>query len=204
MCYIDPTSFTLKDKIMAWKLIEYRAVLLVHADILVIRNPSQLFTLHYSQMLAEKKSLGAVTRSMCSTGSQKQIKGKPSTAVLLLTPSTLTYLKLKKFTISHANETNPTSNLQSAVHHLFVAKQDLLYELPPEYNSNVAWKFCNAHWWNRARISILHFTLVKPWSLLSTNLLNFGSLHPWACWASGLSDLCGLWANYYHYYYHSY
>ena len=223
MCYIQPASSNgsdalsyMSNKMLAWKLTEYKALLLLDLDILVIRNPTALFTFYYSQMIESNKTLAAVGQTPClpspfqsrnDAHMAHKKKVKLSAAVLLLIPSTVTYLRMKKFAASHLlleNHTNSQSDTQSPstwlfrtlVHDVF-QKGSQFFDLPPEYNTNIIWRFCNPEWWRQAKIKLLHFTTVKPWSLLSGDLFTFNSMHPWACWASGVSDLCDIWKHYF-------
>ena len=184
VCYAQNVT-----EILVWRLGQYKAVLLVTLDTLVIRDPTSLFTTYYDRMLLSNKTLGAVSKSLCPTHSMKM---GLSTAVLLVIPSSLTYLRMVKKRILHQNYTHPHGDFGMLVRSTF-QNNDHFFELPMEYNANVKTKFCNPEWWSSAPIKILHFTMVKPWSLLSTSYWEFGKLHPWACWASGLSDACEMW-----------
>ena len=52
-------------KLKAWQLIEYRAVLLLDLDTMVMGSLTPLFTLHLPQMLRSNQSVGGVSRSPC-------------------------------------------------------------------------------------------------------------------------------------------
>ena len=186
VCYVDGQANI--TELLAWRLTQYKAVALLSLDTLMVGDPSNLFTTYFPHLLSSNKTLGAVSRSLCPSHTVL------STAVLLLIPSPLTYLRMQKKR-RHLNYTE--DDFPRLVWSVFQKRQEHEFlELPMEYNTNVKTKFCDPQWWSTAPIRILHFTLVKPWSLLSTDLWDVGKMHPWACWASGLLDVCELWKRY--------
>ena len=185
-------------KLSAWKLIEYKAILLMDLDMLVVNNPSSLFTMYYPLMQQTNKSVASISHTLCDKSLQQATEAKrvmtftslhPET--LLLIPSQTTYLHLRKR--QEPSDMGKNTTLQSfsyLVNHFF---SHAYYELPMEYNANIKWKICDPVWWHNHKTVILHFTVAKPWSFLNHNLFNFGTMHPWACWITGLSDLCNQW-----------
>jgi hypothetical protein len=171
-------------KLRAWNLVEYKAVLLLDMDTLALTDPLPLFTEHYPLMLQQNASVGGVSLRVCRS---QRIRPQ----VLLLIPSQLWYLRLRKQLFRW-----PAAGFGGTIKAVF--GNSSFYELPAIYNADAAWKHCNPRWWKEAKVSIVHFSIAKPWSLLSNDLLNLGSSHPLACWITGLSELCKVWLHYYY------
>jgi hypothetical protein len=186
-------------RLKAWALTEYKAVAIMEPDTLVVGDVSVLFTVHYEamrRMTTDKKSrnmsvVGAVQRQFTPCPPHETARRlELSTGVLLVLPSFVEYLRLRKHALT---------SRQQGLRRLLQTLP--LYPLPPELNANIAWQFCNARWWASANLRILHFTIAKPWNYDGGTGDWFAALvdtrwtaqHPWACWLTGTETLCELW-----------
>ena len=170
-------------KLKAWQLIEYRAVLLLDLDTMVMGSLTPLFTLHLPQMLRSNQSVGGVSRSPCPSHFNTSSSPPLKTGALLLVPSLKAYLRMRKGAL--LSNTTLRAILSREEH----------YELPMRFHANAVWKVCNPTWWETTRPALIHFTVAKPWAFLAPlqQWLHLGSMHPLACWATGITELCGLW-----------
>jgi len=197
-------------KFYAWKLTEYRAVVLLDLDMLVLRSPMHLFTIFFPEMVAQSKAIGAVlvpdfkpsySFLFCSqsnifyptiTLNSTQLR-KIQTELLLIIPSHKTFLYFTKRIQSNSS----LVSFKALVRHYALStprtSNNLLYELPVEYNANVTWKICHPHTWQNLRVVVLHFTVVKPWTFMHETLNFFDFSSSWYCWAIGLNDECEQW-----------
>ena len=184
-CTIQPSPW-FDNRLKAWALVEYKAILVLETDTLVVGDASFLFTKYHGLMKHKKNSsLGAVHSEAGPCPREESF----STAVLLVTPSLMEYLRLRK----HAMVKQHMSFRQLLSSHFGQS----LYGLPPEFNANIAWKHCNFQWWSHANIKILHFTIAKPWVQekvpFSFVFAKWNSQHPWACWLTSSEEMCALW-----------
>jgi hypothetical protein len=185
-------------KLAAWTLTNYKGVLLLDLDTLILRNPTAAFTTLLPLMLAENRTLGAVLdrpggeeplthlserlQSKC----QKQWRRLRTfnAGTLLLVPSLATYTDL-------------TRRLNSTLHDATLAEQGFLntvfnqtfYELPFGYNGNMRAILCEPWLWANAQdVRVLHFNVEKPWN-------------PFARWdledPHGLAPYFALWDAFY-------
>jgi hypothetical protein len=147
----------------AWALVDYKGVLLLHLNTLVVAPLGDLFTLHLPRL--NGTDVGAVSGPPCAHTTNI------STAVLLIAPSLTGYLRLRK----RQRLLGPGARLADLIR--------APHPLPPRFNADVAWRtLC---WWRSPRI--LRFTgAAQPWA----SLLSYRS---WGCWATGVDDLCALW-----------
>ena len=176
-------------KFNAWNLIEYDAVLMLDADTLVIRDPSQLFQYHFVQMKLQNKSLGAAidrpTKSTCWLWGNMNYGF--NAGVLLLEPckDMFQFLKYSIGTVSH----NTVYAEQGLLNTLF---NESFYHLPFIFNGNLISKACEPELWEQISptLSIVHFTIVKGWM----NSLYFDTWEDLAkCWWWDVQEFCELW-----------
>lgn len=220
ICLMDISNLPMDVRLRAWALIEYKAVVIMEKDTLIVGDISSLFSLHYNAILMQKQKenatsfpLGAMDRRFTPCEIKENKKFDISTGILLIIPNFTEYLRLKKKALQllstdksfHYIQTNFRSLLRN---HFEDPK--LQYSLPSELNANIAWKFCNPQWWLNADIKILHFTIAKPWNFndkqtdnnggwngFTNQLMNthWNANHPWACWLTGTEDLCMFWKS---------
>lgn len=156
-------------KLWIWHLSEYRAVLYIDADTLLIRQFSGIFTHELPRMVDRGFTV--------AMGSNDLTKSDDFNAgVMLVLPSP------KEFR-------NLISNISFLRHDVGLAEQNYLNEfyrgrihtLPFRYNGMVSRKTEHPLIWKRSEpnMVILHFTC-KPWNYLN-------------CLKDGIQDLCLLW-----------
>jgi hypothetical protein len=210
LCQIESSSTLAVDRrLKAWTLTEYKAVALMEHDTLVVGDVSVLFTHHYPKM--RNGSMGALDKDSTPChmlhphNTDAAVPHDLSTGVLLVIPSLVEYMRLKKKALAQRGAEGVLSpSPVVAFRHLLRMHYhgpDLYYALPPELNANIAWKHCNPAWWAHANLKVLHYTIAKPWeydtpssswaqSLFSTQ---WNARHPWACWLTGTEELCQFW-----------
>jgi hypothetical protein len=191
LCLVEPSALLLDLRLKAWGLVEYKAVVVMELDTLVVGDASVLFDTHYVRMKEQNISLGALTHQQSPCKGQQT---KFSTGVLLVIPSFMEYLRIRKQAVwlQRAKTKDALLSLADVLH----ARYDhtRVHALPAELNANIAWKHCNHQWWTHAEIRILHFTVAKPWGYRD-NVFSaaWNAGHPWACWLTATEELCALW-----------
>jgi hypothetical protein len=178
-------------KLNIWALTEYDAILFLDSDTLVIRNPQNLFTVHYPAMKSAGMMLGAVRDR------PDKLSHGFNAGVLLLIPTLLN----QSWTFSSMVERIVTVpyNVDWAEQGLLnVIFKDSFYELHYIYNGNLVSKLQDTYLWSQfsSAISIVHYTVAKGWmsfrhlSLLS---LDFKSYEYFSCWYHDVDEFCQLW-----------
>jgi hypothetical protein len=152
-------------KLKAWALSEYEAVLLLDSDTLVLRDPSALFGHFYQQMRRANTTLAAVLTPPC-----QPLTPAIQTQVLLLIPSMLQYLRLRKLTLFMGGP----ARLGRVLRQCFPSP----LPLPSPYNANVRLSSCSPGWEDTAVIESLAYGRVLDWG---------GLLASWAArlWGAG-------------------
>jgi hypothetical protein len=178
-------------KLSIWALTEYDAILYLDSDTLVIRNPQNLFTVHYPAMKRTGMLLGAVRDR------PDKFSHGFNAGVLLLIPT----LVNQSWTFHSMVE-----RIASVPHNVDWAEQGMLnviykdsfYELHYIYNGNLVSKLQDTYLWSQYSnaISIVHYTVAKGWMSLRhlpMLSLDFNSYEYFSCWYHDVDDFCGLW-----------
>jgi hypothetical protein len=184
-------DFKVYSKLNIWALTEYDAILYLDTDTLVIRNPQNLFTVHYPAMKRAGMMLGAVRDR------PERLSHSFNAGVLILIPT----LVNQSWTFPRIVE-----SISSVPHNMDWAEQDMLnviykdnfYELHFIYNGNLVAKLHDTYLWSQCSnaISIVHYTVAKGWMSLrhlSMLSLNYDSYKYFGCWYYDVDDFCGLW-----------
>jgi len=141
-------------------------------DLFCVSNPSELFTVHYPEMLKFGKTFAAhidhppqnVARSFIHVILNKCNLGGSSfnSGLMLIKPSDAEYHRL----VSKMND-NHYPTLWGDQGFLNAEYDDSYYKLPFEYNANVVCKECEPELWNAKQHEIVfyHFTVAKPWRM---------------------------------------
>jgi hypothetical protein len=169
----------LYSKFHAWRLVEYEGVCFMDADVMVLGNPSALFTEHFPRMQQQKAPLGAARdrpiHSECPFGVSNMPVGSFNAGLILLKPDQRVAAQL-------------IQSIQTIPHTHAWAEQALLnklypsfYELPFDLAANMISKRCEPSVWQLKSPTIVHMTVPKPWS---------GSME---CWWWNAQELCALW-----------
>jgi len=183
-------------KFNAWQFIEYKGILLLDSDTLVVGDITPAFTNIIPLMQKTKKSIAAArdrppkVTVKCTPGSTHFNAG-----VILLIPSAESFNMLKQ-------------SIASIPHSVIYAEQELLniiyyktapfnkelHELPFAYNAVTLSKTCEPDVWvkQQSHIKIVHYTTAKGWTY-STHWHAFED--PFLCWWWDVQDLCLLWES---------
>jgi len=182
----------LYSKFNAWRLVEYKAVLLMDSDTLAVGNPAVAFQQELPLMIKTNKTLGAardLPYSPCRFGFAPQYF---NAGVLLLIPNlhTFQFLNSSISTVPHDTDWAEQSLLNVLYHDNTKETNLLFHELPFEYNANVIAKVCEPTLWRSTDIKIVHYTTAKGWMYSK----HWESLKdPFECWWWDVQDLCLLW-----------
>ena len=168
-------------KLAVWKFVEYKAVAMLDLDMLVMRDPSDIFTRMLPLMLARNKTFGAVV-DRPGPGSIVNPKcGKEWTKVptfnsgsFLVVPSMKTFESLVDGvqTIPHDTSTGDQGYLNAVYNSSF-------YTLPFTYNGNMRSILCEPHIWKDGDVQILHFNVEKPWGFARLDVVDAHRLVPY-------------------------
>ena len=168
-------------KLTAWKLVEYTAVMTLDLDMLVMRDPTDIFTVQLPVMLAENKTLGAVIDRPGPGAVQSSKCGVQWTDApvfnggsLLIVPSMRTFHAL-------------VDGIRATPHDASLAEQGYLnsvynatfYALPFAYNGNMRSILCEPHVWGDGDVRVLHFNVEKPWGFARMDLADEHRLVPY-------------------------
>jgi alpha-N-acetylglucosamine transferase len=179
-------------KLMMWRLTEYTAVMSLDLDMLVMRDPTDIFTSVLPKMLSENKTFGAVVDrpgpgAMKSPKCGMQWTDTPifNGGSLLIVPSNHVFTIL-------------IDNLRVIPHDVGLAEQSYLnafynkstfYSLPFTYNGNMRSILCEPHIWGDGDVQILHFNVEKPWGFARMDLFDEHRLVPYMLlWQSVLDN----------------
>ena len=154
-------------KLRMWELVQYKAVLYIDLDTLIVRQFAGVFQEHLPRMTAAGLTLGM--------GYNRYPDGPDFNAgVMLLVPDLVQFESL-------------TAGIGSTQHDVELAEQPYLnaffaeriYRLPFAYNAMVSERPVIPTPWHDSEVIILHYTC-KPW-------------HIYNCWRDRIEDLCSLW-----------
>jgi lipopolysaccharide biosynthesis glycosyltransferase len=191
--FYDAKIFT---KFHVWKMIEYKAIVCIDSDMLVINNISSLFSEIVPKMIKSNNSVAMgydyprkthyryplinIIVNMCRVTPSNFNAG-----IFLLEPSINIFNQL--FVNIANGQYNQFWCEQGLLNSFFVNKT---YVLPFKYNANLVTKGCDPEFYkqNKADIAILHYTVAKPWmkSLWSQEYM-------WSCPWWNLNEECKLW-----------
>jgi glycogenin glucosyltransferase len=177
----------LYSKLNAWALTEYEAILFVDSDTLIIRSPAPLFTFHLPAMKRSNATFAAVRDrpARLSHGFNAGVfllildKNRGDTAFL--------EIRDKITSVAH-DETQAEQGLLNAIY------DQTFFELPFIYNANLVSKLEEPGLWNENEhaISILHYTISKPWSSFAH--WDYKDIRQsFDCWKHDTGELCKLW-----------
>ena len=175
-------------KLHAWRLTEYKAVTLLDLDTIAIQDPSDLFTTHLPQMLAENKTLGAVREHPLTTCYGQGAWNTFNAGVLLIVPDANMFVRL-----IHSINLFPHNSAfdaeQALLNGLF---KNSIFELSVAYNALTLIHTCEPElWYNQHHnFKIIHYTVTKPW----TYSMRWRSIEdPFMCWFWKAEEYCMLW-----------
>ena len=179
-------------KLTVWKFTEYKAVMTLDLDMMVLRDPTDIFTQVLPKMLAANKTLGAVVDrpgpgSIVLDKCGKQWTDTPTfnSGTLLVIPSVDTFRRLVNGidTVPHDTGTGDQGFLNA------MYNPSSFYPLPFAYNGNMRSILCEPHVWRRNGVKILHFNVEKPWGFARLDLVDAHGLVPYMLlWASVLEQ----------------
>lgn len=169
-------------RLNVWGLTEYDAVLSLDLDTLVIRDPSILFTHHMQEMRAANKTIAAVPDRPAA------MSATFNAGVLFLIPSEAVLHSLLAGLATVPHDTNYAE--QGYLNARFNASK--VFKLQFIFNANVVSKRDEPDLWhkNRDSLTIIHFTVSKPWHSFRHMSLHYP---PSLCWELNTDDLCQLW-----------
>jgi len=181
-------------KFNAWQFTEYRGVLFLDADTLVVGDITPAFLDIIPQMQMQNKTVAAARdRPVKITCRFFTASNHFNSGVLLLIPSTDTYRMLKHSigTVPHQITYGEQELLNVLYHDLPPTNQEL-YELPFAYNAIIISKECEQELWRDTEdhMKVVHLTMAKGW----TYTRHWSSIpDPFLCWYWGVQDLCRYW-----------
>ena len=156
-------------KLTAWNLTEYSAVLMLDLDMMVLSDPTDVFTDVLPRMIAENKDLGAAMDRPAADNYPHVITGAFTNwchpmvdsyvfnaGSLLIVPSTRRFQALVRGISATRHDTNWAE--QSYLNAFYGSAA---FKLPFAYNGNAVSIVCEPGLWRSAKI--VHFTIEKPW-----------------------------------------
>ena len=167
-------------KLAAWRLVEYSAVVMLDLDMMVMRDPTDVFTKTLPKMIATGKTFGAVVDrpgpgALISSKCGTQWTNKPlfNSGTMLIIPSEITFDWLVKTSrvVPHDMTTGDQGYLNAIYNSSF-------YHLPFTYNGNMRSILCEPHIWRNGNVQILHFNVEKPWGFARMDLFDEHRLVP--------------------------
>jgi lipopolysaccharide biosynthesis glycosyltransferase len=174
-------------KLNAWRLIEYKAILLLDLDMFIVDNPTDIFTEILPMMRKQNKTLGAALDRPAPGGKCRPIwsEDKPTfnAGMLLVVPSLNAFRHLSES--MHTIDHDMNYQEQSLLNEVYALDY---FELPFSYNANIISVNCEPHLWKSPKI--IHFTVAKPWD---GSVFSLSSDHPLACMWQGVRPYCDLW-----------
>jgi hypothetical protein len=156
-------------KLLFWLMEEYRAILYVDADTLLVRQYTNVFSFHVRRMVDSGLTIGMGTNNLARSDDF-------NAGVILLIPNRTEFQLL--ITSIHTLSHDVTLAEQNYLNQYY---KNRIYKLPFEYNAMVSVKTEYPVFWqtHEPHAILLHYTC-KPW-------------HPWNCIRDGIEDLCILW-----------
>jgi lipopolysaccharide biosynthesis glycosyltransferase len=169
--YLEADVYT---KLVAWNLTEYSAILMLDLDMMVLSDPTDVFTDVLPRMLAENKEFGAATDRPTADNYPHMITGaftqwcRPAVdfhtfnaGSMLIVPSTHQFQVLV-----HGINTIQHNTHWAEQSYLNVVFGSSTFELPFAYNGQAISIVCEPMLWFNAKI--VHFVTEKPWHEHST------------------------------------
>ena len=164
-------STKMYSKLNVWSLIEYEAVVMLDADMIVIRDPVPLLTEIYPAMkqfgyaIAAVEDVPKAPTTICNYTVSKYNAG-----VLVLKPDRLSLLSMKD-----AMHTLPHKAEYAEQAFLNVYFKNNVYPMQYRYNVNMAAPLCEPDLWNREydNFTVIHYTVNKPWLYYESSYINW-------------------------------
>ena len=175
-------------KFHAWRLTEYNAVTVIDLDTLAIQDPSDLFTIHLPNMLAENKTIGAVRERPLTPCYGQGAWNIFNAGVLLIVPNADMFVRLVN-SINTFPHNSAFDAEQALLNNMF---KHNIFELPVAYNALTLIHSCEPELWytQHHNFKIIHYTVTKPW----TYTKKWSRMEdPVLCWFWKAEEYCMLW-----------
>jgi hypothetical protein len=177
-------------KFHAWQLVEYKAVVLIDNDTLVLKDPSNIFTTQLALMIHANKTVGAVRDQPLGDCYGITAWNTFNSGVLLIRPSIDEFTRL----VDSINKLPHNSALSADQALINTLLKDNIFELPVVYNVLTITRVCEPAMWleHEHDFQIIHYTATKPWTY-SMQWTTSDDLAGFACWFWRVEEYCLLW-----------